>query len=490
MTDETMGNDSRIVLLTGATGYVGGRLLKLLEECGVQVRCLARRPEYLKEKVTGSTQVVGGDLLDQSSLDASMQGVDTAYYLVHSLGSSGNFEELERRGAVNFGRAAQQAGVRKVIYLGGLGDSTGELSPHLRSRKRVGEVLRSFDVPVVEFRASVVIGSGSTSYEMIRALVERLPVMITPKWVSTMSQPIAVNDLLNYLVAALDLNIDSSHVYEVGGSDVVSYRQMMAEYARQRGLKRYMIPVPVLTPRLSSLWLGLVTPVYSRIGRKLIDSLRHPSLVKNHAAMEDFKVQPMNISDSIAQAISNEDREFAQTRWSDAQSSSGDRHHWGGVKLGSRLVVSKSVHTNVAPEVAFGSIQIIGGDIGWDFTDWLWKLRGLIDLAVGGVGVRRGRRDPENIVLGDTLDWWRVEAYEPCRRLLLYAEMRTPGRAWLEFRVEAAGSGSTIYQTAVFEPLGVAGLAYWYGLYPIHKIVFSGMLRNLAKQAVARSYRT
>ena len=305
-----------------------------------------------------------------------------------------------------------------------------------------------------------------------------------------MSQPIAVNDLLNYLVAALDLNIDSSHVYEVGGSDVISYRRVMASYARQRGLKRYMIPVPVLTPRLSSLWLGLVTPVYSRIGRKLIDSLRHPSLVKNHGAMEDFKVQPMNISDSIAQAISNEDREFAQTRWSDAQSSSGDRHHWGGVKLGSRLVVSKSVHTDVVPEVAFGSILVIGGDIGWYFTDWLWKLRGLIDLAVGGVGVRRGRRDPENIVLGDTLDWWRVEAYEPCRRLLLYAEMRTPGRAWLEFRVEADGGGSTIYQTAVFEPLGVAGLAYWYGLCPIHKIVFSGMLRNLAKQAVARSYRT
>lgn len=478
---ESVTPSNRKILLTGATGYVGGRLLRALEAKGYGVRCLARNPAVLRRRVAATTEVVEGDCLDPASLHLAMSGIDTAYYLVHSMGANGSFEETDRVAAVNFGTAAKEAGVSRIVYLGGLGD--GSLSPHLRSRQEVGHTLRSFGVEVIEFRASIVIGSGSLSFEIIRALVERLPIMICPRWVAVKAQPIGIEDLIAYLVGALDVASLNSLVVEIGGPDCVSYRDIMNEYARQRGLRRIMIAVPVLTPRLSSLWLGLITPVYARIGRKLIDSLRNATIVKHNLALDLFPVRPRGLREMVKRAIENEDSEFALTRWSDALSSAGLGRSWGGVRFGNRLVDSRVVKVDVPAALAFRPIRRIGGATGWYFGDWLWRLRGFADLLVGGVGLRRGRRDPDRLEVGDTLDFWRVESVEENRRLRLKAEMKLPGRAWLEFGVEEAQDGTIIRQTAIFDPSGLAGLVYWYILYPVHGLMFERMLAAIAVQA-------
>jgi len=472
---------SPLILLTGATGYVGGRLRPRLEDRGVRVRCLTRRPQSLEGEVAQSTQVVGGDLLDRASLDAALHGIDTAYYFVHSMGNQSDFEEEDRTAARNFADAAKAAGVRRIIYLGGLGESDQHLSKHLRSRQETGEMLRTSDAQVIELRASIIIGSGSLSFELIRALVERLPVMICPKWVRVLAQPIAIEDVLAYLLQSLEIPDGTSQVFEIGGPDQVSYGDIMQEYARQRGLNRLMISVPVLTPRLSSLWLGLITPVYARTGRKLVESLRNPTLVRDHTADTVFTVQPRGLSEAIERALANEDREIAETRWSDALSAAGPQRSWGGVTFGSRIVDSRTARVDVPPAQAFGPIQRIGGDSGWYYGDWLWKLRGFLDLLVGGVGVRRGRHHPVDVRVGDTLDFWRVEQFEPNHLLRLRAEMKLPGRAWLEFEVTPDDRGSVVRQTAEFDPVGLFGLLYWYGLYPLHKLVFRGMLRGIVR---------
>lgn len=472
------------ILLTGATGYVGGRLRERLEARGLPLRCTSRRPDELRSRVAESTEVVHGDVQDPESLDSALEGIEAAYYLVHSMGTANDFEDEDRRGAENFAAAAARAGVRRIVYLGGLGDPDRGLSKHLRSRQEVGEILRSGNVPVVEFRASIIIGSGSLSFELIRALVERLPVMICPRWVRTEAQPIAIEDVLRYLEAALDLDGEESNVFEIGGPAPVSYGEIMQEYARARGLSRWMIPVPVLTPRLSSLWLGLVTPIYARIGRKLVEGLRNPTVVTNDLALRTFDIRPMGIREAVRRALVNEDRQLAATRWSDALSSSGPEAAWGGNRFGSRLVDSRSIEVDVPPEFAFTPIRRIGGRIGWYYGDILWRLRGFLDLLVGGIGIRRGRRDPDELRVGDALDFWRVQEFEPNHRLRLRAEMKVPGRAWLEFEVEpTADGGSEIRQTAVFDPVGLFGLAYWYALWPLHQFVFAGMLRGIARTA-------
>ncbi len=338
---------------------------------------------------------------------------------------------------------------------------------------------------MIEFRASVIIGSGSLSFEMVRALVERLPIMITPKWVAIKSQPIAIGDMIDYLLAALNLEVEGNPIYEIGGADIVSYGDIMREYSRQRGLRRLMIPVPVLTPRLSSLWLGLVTPLYARVGRMLIDSIIHPTVVRDDAALKKFSIRPKGLREAIMLALRNEDIGYGATKWSDALSSAGDPRDWGGVRFGNRLVDSRVAHVDVPPERAFAPIRRIGGATGWFYANWLWRVRGMLDLLVGGVGMRRGRRDPEVLEVGDTIDCWRVETFVPTRQLRLSSEMRLPGRAWLDFEVESDGSGSTIRQTAIFDPIGLPGLAYWYGIYPLHQIVFAGMLRGIARAAIA-----
>jgi len=476
-----VSDDNPLILLTGATGYIGGRLLPLLERRGVRLRCLARRPENLRPRVAGTTELAAGDVLDPESLPLAFEGVDTAYYLIHSMGTAKDFKREDRQAAANFAAAAKQAGVRRIVYLGGLGNPKHALSEHLRSRQETGEVLRASGIQVIEFRASIIIGSGSLSFELIRALVERLPIMICPKWVATPAQPIAIEDVLDYLLAALDVPEGSSRTFEIGGPDRVCYGDIMREYARQRGLTRVMIPVPVLTPYLSSLWLGLVTPVYARIGRKLVEGLRNPTVVEDKSAWEAFPIRPRGLRQAIERAILNEDREFAETRWSDALSSSGVTPRWGGARFGSRIVDSRTATVNSPPEVAFVPIQRIGGQTGWYYGNWLWRLRGLLDLLVGGAGLRRGRRDALSLCVGDVVDFWRVDAFEPNHLLRLQAEMKLPGRAWLEFEVTASENGSTLRQTAIFDPVGLLGLVYWYALYPVHRVVFSGMLKRIVR---------
>jgi uncharacterized protein YbjT (DUF2867 family) len=454
-------------------------LLRELAARGERVRCLARRPEFLEPRVAPGTEVVRGDVLQPESLAAAMAGVEVAYYLIHSMGSGGDFESEDRRAAHSFAAAARQAGVGRIVYLGGLGHEPG-LSRHLRSRQEVGRILRESGVPTIELRASIVIGSGSLSFEMVRALVQKLPVMITPRWVSQPAQPLAIEDLIAYLVSAAEIELRASLVVEIGGADRVSYLDIMREFARQRGLRRAMIRVPVLSPRLSGLWLGLVTPVYARVGRELIDSVRNKTTVVDDSARRLFPaVAPRGIREAIARALLNEDLELAVTRWSDALSSGAAPSQWGGRAFGSRIVDSRSVRVARPPREAFAPVRRIGGETGWYYGDWLWRLRGFLDLLVGGVGVRRGRRDPEKLVPGDALDFWRVEAIEPDALLRLAAEMKLPGRAWLQFEVVPDGAGSTLRQTAIFDPVGLLGLAYWYALYPLHQLVFAGMLRGI-----------
>ena len=473
-----------LILLTGPTGYVGGRLRRLLEERGHALRCLARRPERLASRVLATTEVIEGDVLKPETLALALEGVETAFYLIHSMGSGQDFEQHDREGARNFAAAARKAGVRRIIYLGGLAHGDG-LSPHLRSRHEVGELLRESGVPVVELRASIVLGSGSLSFEMIRSLVERLPIMITPRWVEVQAQPIAVDDLLAYLVGALGIPLAESRVFEIGGADRVSYGDLMREYARQRGLRRLMVRVPVLTPRLSSLWLGLVTPIYARVGRKLIASIKHASVVQDASALDAFPIQPRSMREAVQAAIRNEEREIAESRWYDAFSSGGDARGWAGVHFRNRLVDARERTVQASPSEAFAPIRRIGGANGWYAYDWLWRLRGFLDLLVGGVGVRRGRPSLDGVQVGDALDFWRVEAYEPDRLLRLHAEMKLPGRAWLEFEVEPRGEGgATIRQTALYDPVGLSGLAYWYLVYPLHRAVFAGMLDNIARAAL------
>ena len=470
------------ILLTGATGYIGGRLLGILEARGLTVRCLARDPAGLRSRVAPTTEVVKGDLQDPESLATALEGIDVAYYLVHSMGGTGDFEERDRRAARNFAAAAGTAGVRRIVYLGGLGKGE-DLSPHLSSRQEVGELLRQSGVQVVELRASIVIGSGSLSFEMIRALVDRLPVMITPRWVRVRAQPIAIEDVLAYLAEAGSLNVEGSRIFEIGGPHPASYGEIMMEYAHQRGLRRFMIPVPVLSPRLSSLWLGLITPVYARVGRKLVDSMRNETLVTNDDALQAFSVQPRDLRQAIARALANEDREFAETRWSDALSYQGETETFGGKRFGTRLVDSRVVQLNASPERVFEVIEAIGGNTGWYGNDLLWRLRGLLDLAVGGPGLRRGRRDPKHLRPGDALDFWRVEEVERPSLLRLRAEMKLPGRAWLQFEVEPKDGGTQLRQTALFDPVGVAGLLYWYSLFAVHGLVFGRMIKAIALRA-------
>jgi uncharacterized protein YbjT (DUF2867 family) len=469
-----------LTLLTGASGYVGGRLLRALEADGRPVRCMARRPEELRARVGPGTQVAAGDVLDPDSLPEALGGVHTAYYLIHMMAASSEYASNDRKGAEAFAQAARDAGVRRIVYLGGLGQGE-ELSRHLASRQEVGRIFRESGIPTIEFRASIVIGSGSLSFELVRALVEKLPAMVTPSWVDTPTQPIGVEDLVAYLLAALDLPLGESVIYEIGGPDRVSYGDLMREYGRLRGLGRVMVPVPLLTPRLSSLWLGLVSPVYAQVGRELIEGVRNPTVVHDDRALRDFGVRPRGIREVLARALVNEDLGFAATRWSDALSSQPKPRGFGGDKFGSRRVDSRAAWVDCPPEEAFRPISQIGGQAGWYYGNGLWRLRGLLDLAVGGPGLRRGRRNPESLAPGDTLDFWRVEAVEPGCLLRLAAEMRLPGRAWLQFEVTPENGGALIRQTALFDPVGVGGLLYWYGLWPIHQLVFAGMLRNIVR---------
>jgi uncharacterized protein YbjT (DUF2867 family) len=473
------------ILVTGATGYIGGRLVALFEQQEIPVRCMARNPETLSDQVRPGTNVVPGDVYDIDSLRKALEGIETAYYLVHALGNTENFARAERDGARNFGQAAREAGVRRIVYLGGLCDPDEAHSEHMLSRLEVGDILRSSGVQVVEFRASIIIGSGSLSFELLRSLVRRLPMMIVPRWVKMDAQPIAVNDVLTYLSAARDLQVDDNPIYQIGGAEQMSYGELLQTYARMRGLRRLLIEVPVLTPRLSSHWLNLVTPLYARVGKRLIESITTPSVVKDMRARRDFFIAPMTVREALELAIRNEDQEYALTHWAGAVSAFGPQKSWGGTRFRSRIVDSRERVVPVPPEIAFRPIQAIGGKTGWYYGNFLWKLRGVLDRLVGGVGMARGRRHREDLRVGDVIDCWRVERLEPGRLLLLHAEMKLPGRAWLQFEVADHEEGSLVCQTALYDPVGLAGLLYWYSLYPAHGFIFEGMLRNIGRAAEA-----
>ena len=490
---------SRLILLSGATGYIGGRLIRPLEDSGRPLRVLARDPERLRParapgsfvpRVGPSTQVVRGDMLDPASLVDALAGVDTAYYLVHSMGAAGgDFYERELTSARNFAAAARAAGARRIVYLGGLGNEADTLSSHLASRQDVGRLLCESGGETIEFRASVILGSGSVSFEMIRGLVDRLPVMITPRWVETLCQPIAVEDVLAYLVAALDVQVEQRcTVFEIGGADRVSYGGMMRAYARSQGLKRLVVKVPLLTPRLSAGWLALVTPLYYRIGRHLLEGVRNETVVTRDAAARAFpQIEPMGVEAAVARALANEDQAYAETRWSDARSSSpepaGASQGRLARKAGRRYVEQRSIDVDCPPSQAFAAILCIGGAKGWYSWKWLWTVRGLLDKVSGGVGLRRGRRDPTCALPGDTVDLWRVEELEPDRRLLLAAEMRGPGRGWLQFECLPLPDGGTrIVQTAMWDPIGLSGHLYWFSLWPAHQLIFGSMIRGIARE--------
>ena len=473
------------VLVTGATGYIGGRLVPRLLAAGHRLRCLARDPSRLAGRPWPGVEVVAGDALDAATLDRALAGVDAAYYLIHSLAAGERgFEERDRAAARNFGAAAVRAGVRQVLYLGGLGERQPELSRHLRSRQETGEALRATGAPVTEFRAAVIVGSGSLSFEMIRYLTERVPVMVTPRWVSTRCQPIAVRDVLDYLVAALGRPEAAGRVFEIGGPAVLTYGDMMLGYARIRGLRRWLLPVPVLTPRLSSYWVDLVTPIPRAYARTLVEGLRNEVVVHDDAARALFGVEPTPYLEAVRTALDDVERHRVETDWA-ASFPAGRRDAAVAMEeREGRVFERRSRAVRAGAGHVYAVFAGLGGRRGWPHADLLWRLRGALDRLVGGPGMRRGRRHPDELRPGDALDFWRVEAVEPGRSLRLRAEMKVPGRAWLLFEAVPEGPGrARLTQTAVFEPRGLAGALYWYALYPVHQFVFSGMVEAIGRRA-------
>lgn len=478
------------VLVTGATGYVGGRLVPCLIEAGYRVRAVVRRDADRLQGRSWADQVevATGDVLKPETLQEVMAGVDAAYYLIHSMSDSNDFHRRDLVAARNFAQAAREAGVQRIIYVGGLGDPDADLSEHLRSRQETGEVLREAGVPVTEFRAAIIVGSGSVSFEMIRYLTERLPVMICPRWVYTRVQPIAVRDVLSYLVASLEVPESAGKIIGIGGADVLTYGDMMLGYADVRGLRRFLIPVPVLTPHLSSYWVHWVTPIPAEIAYPLIEGLRNEVVVRDDTATRLFPgIQPMDYRTAVELALDKLEAGGTETTWSDALASSqGDQPSVALTTQEGIIVEQRQQIVDAPPESVYQTFAGLGGERGWLYFNWAWRLRGVLDRLVGGVGFRRGRRHPTEVRPGDALDFWRVEDVKPGHVLRLRAEMKVPGRAWLQFEVRPRSDGrSLLIQKAFFAPKGLFGLLYWYVLYPIHGLIFSGMIRRLAEETAA-----
>lgn len=477
---------TRRVLVTGATGYVGGRLVPRLLEDAHPVRCLVRTPDKLANAPwLGEVEVVRGAI--DGPLDEAMDAVDTAVYLVHGIGEGRDWAAKESRDAEHFRLAAQRAGVKRIIYLGGMGTDDARLSVHLSSRHAVGRTLAAGPIPVTELRAAVIIGSGSASFEMLRYLVEVLPVMVTPKWVTTRSQPIAISDVLDYLVRAIDVPRPLEGVYEIGGPDVVSYAQMMAVYAEEAGLKRRrLIRVPLLTPRLSSHWVGLVTPVPASLARPLVDSLVNEVIVQDRRTIDELGAPKRTLREAIRLALGVTSRDEVPTTFTSADLQPFRTYatdpSWSG---GTVLHDVRVQHTSASAEALYAAVTSLGGEKGWHRGEGLWRLRGFFDLLWGGPGLRRGRRHPSDLHEGDFLDFWRVESLDPPRYVQLHAEMVLPGEAWLKWTIESTSDGSTITQDATFKPRGLLGRAYWYAVAPFHFLVFPGLLEGIVHDALS-----
>ncbi|AXE82603.1 DUF2867 domain-containing protein [Streptomyces atratus] len=499
---ESSGGTPLRCLVTGASGYIGGRLVPALLDAGHRVRALARTPRKLRDHPWADrVEVVEGDVSDAASVRAAMRDMDVAYYLVHALGSGPGFEETDREAARVFGAQARAAGVGRIVYLGGLtpaGVPERELSPHLRSRTEVGRILLDSGVPTAVLRAAVIIGSGSASFEILRHLTERLPVMITPSWVRTSIQPIAVRDVVRYLVGCAHLPADVNRTFDIGGPDVMTYRDMMQRYAAVAGLPhRVILPVPVLTPGLSSLWIGLVTPVPPSIARPLAQSLRH-EVVCRERDIARYVPDPaggiIGFDQALRLALQRIKDARVDTRWSSAAVPGAPSDplptdpDWSG---GSLYSDERELTVPVAPDALWQVIEGIGGENGWYSFPLAWAVRGWLDRIVGGVGLRRGRRDAQRLRVGDSLDFWRVEEIVPGELLRLRAEMRLPGPAWLELSVDRNEQGRTVYrQRALFHPHGLLGHAYWWSVWPFHSVVFGGMARNITAAARAVPHRS
>jgi len=478
------------ILVTGATGYIGGRLVPRLAEDGHEVRCLTRKPEKLAGVPWAEqVEVVTGDALDPDSLRGPLEGVEVVYYLVHSIGTGGHFEDTDRRAAQNVAEAAKAAGVGRIVYLGGLVPAEDEaMSAHLSSRAEVGQIFLDSGVPAVVLQAGVIIGSGSASFEMLRYLTERLPVMVTPIWVESRVQPIAVRDVLTYLIGALDLPAATNRRFDIAGPDILTYREMMQRYAAAAGLKRRIIlPVRVLTPWLSSQWVNLVTPVPKAIAQPLIESLRNSVVATEQDITALVPADLLGFDEAVARALEQSRTGEVATRWSGADWPGAPSDpmptdpEWSG---GTVYRDERSTPVAATVDQLWRAVEGIGGDRGWYSFPLAWAVRGLLDRLAGGVGLRRGRRHPDVTAVGEAIDFWRVEALERGEVLRLRAEMRLPGTAWLEFAIEAEdGDDPILHQRALFIPRGLAGTLYWWSVWPFHGVVFGSMLRNLAKAA-------
>ncbi|MGW3482688.1 SDR family oxidoreductase [Rhodococcus indonesiensis] len=480
------------ILVTGATGYIGGRLAPLLVDAGHRVRVLARTPDKLRDVPwAGDVEIVRGDLTDPQSLAVACRDVDVLYYLVHSMGGRGEFIDTERAEAENVAAAARAAGVRRIVYLGGLHPDTADLSTHLRSREQVGRILVESGVPTLVLQAGVVIGSGSASFEMIRHLSNRLPLMTTPKWVNNKIQPIAVRDVLHYLVGAATAPLPRSRTYDIGGPDVLRYGEMMQVYAEVAGLRRRRILVlPVLTPKLAGLWIGLVTPIPPSLGRALIESLSNDAVVSEHDIDDVIPPPPGGLTgyrEAVRLALRKIERGDVETTWASASPVGAPAEplpsdpHWAGEVV---FVDERCIDCDTDASTVWEVVESIGGENGWYSFPLAWTIRGWLDRFAGGVGLSRGRRNPRTLHTGDALDFWRVERLERPTLLRLRAEMRAPGGAWLEWRIEPLDPGrARLHQRAIFFPKGLAGRVYWYALVPFHGIIFKGMLENIAGAA-------
>ncbi|HSG25720.1 MAG TPA: SDR family oxidoreductase [Anaerolineales bacterium] len=482
-----MTEKNKKILVTGATGYVGGRLIPRLLSAGYEVRCLVRDENRLRGySWLDKVEVVQADLLDPYSLTPALKDISVAYYLVQGMRGARPDPEPDQIAARNFTAAAEKANLEHIIYLGELADPHAELSTFLRSRLDTGEILRSGPVPTTEFRAGMIVGSGSALFEMIRYLTEREPVMICPRWFYTLAQPIAIRNVLDYLVAALEVPECIGEVIEIGGPTQLSYADMLRQYGEVQDLKRVLIPAPVYAPFLSAYWVHLVTPIHWQLVLPLIEGLHAESLITDQQAKQLFpEIELLDYQTAVRLALDVIRRGKVETSWSDALvSSAGDLTPYQfSVEIG-MMIERRQRLLNLSPEAVFKAFSGIGGERGWLYMDWAWDIRGWLDKIVGGVGLRRGRRHPDEIRVGESLDFWRVESITPNRCMLLRAEMKTPGRAWLEFQAVPQPEGKTLLKLgAYFAARGLLGLIYWYSLFPIHKFIFDGMIRNLTKRA-------